>query len=165
MSTKSEHLQIRLTPSQKATLKRRASAAGTDMSSYVLARALPERGRRFAELLDLLRDASEAGHSYVLAELNDFLTGLAPIELPNAVAQASMVDLSPFLANYVAAMVEQACYQKGVASPAWTREVEPLPGPWFAAPFPSLRPHLLQTSPVPFKRRNLFVDASVGSRA
>jgi hypothetical protein len=42
--------------------------------------------------------------------------------------------------------------------------VEPLERPWFAVPFASLRPHLLSAAPIAFKRRNLFVDATVGDR-
>jgi len=36
--------------------------------------------------------------------------------------------------------------------------------PWFAVPFPSLRPYLLRVSPVAFKRRNIFIDSTVGDR-
>jgi uncharacterized protein (DUF1778 family) len=162
MSTKSEHLQIRLTPREKATLKRLAAAARLDMSSYVLARALPARGRRFTELLTLLREESEP--RYVLAELNDFLTKLGPLELPEAVADADLTGVSPFLSNYVAAMVEQACYLEDVPPPAWTTEIASLAEPHFAVPLEGLRPHLLRASPVPFKRRNLFVDSAVGAR-
>ena len=61
-------------------------------------------------------------------------------------------------------MVELASQQKGVTPPAWTSEVEPLPEPWFATDLPGLRLHLLRSAPVAFKRRNLFVDASIGDR-
>jgi len=162
MASKSQHLQIRVTPRQKATLKRLATAAGQDISSYVLSRALPPARLRFEELLSLLGEAAE--HRYVLAELNDFLTALAPAELPEAVEHADLARLSPFLKNYVAAMVEQASHLKGVPSPAWTARVAPLAAPYFAAPLTSLRLHLLRVSPVPFKRRNIFVDAALGAR-
>ncbi len=66
--------------------------------------------------------------------------------------------------NYVAAMVEQAAHMKRVRPPAWTARVEPLETPWFATSLESLRLHLLRASPVPFKRRNLFVDSAVGAR-
>jgi hypothetical protein len=162
MATKSQYLQIRLTPRQKAKLKRMAAAAGEDVSSYVLSRALPAPRLRFEQLLTLLDDGAD--HGYVLAELNDFLSALAPAELAEAVAQADTARLSPFLRNYVAAMVEQASHQAHLRPPRWTALVEPLEAPWFAAPLVGLRPHLLRASPVPFKRRNLFVDAAVGDR-
>jgi hypothetical protein len=162
MGAKSEHLQIRVTAREKALLKRAAAAAGQDLSTYVLARAIPPARVRFAELLALLGEGAE--HRYALAELNDFLTALAPAELRDAVDHAEMDRLSPFLQNYIAAMVEQASSIKRVQPPAWTAQVAPLDEPWFATSMNSLRLHLLRTSPVPFKRRNIFVDASVGSR-
>ncbi|HEX5387092.1 MAG TPA: DUF1778 domain-containing protein [Gemmatimonadales bacterium] len=162
MASKSQHLQIRLTPQQKAALKRLASAAGQDVSSYVLSRTLPPARLRFEELLALLRDGTE--RRYVLAELNDLLSALAPGELREAVAHADLAHLSPFLRNYVAAMVEQASNLKHVRPPSWTAQVGPLAIPWFATPLASMRLHLLRASPVPFKRRNLFVDAAVGDR-
>lgn len=61
-------------------------------------------------------------------------------------------------------MVEQAAHKKSLAPPDWVRDIEPLSVPWFATPLSSLRMHLLRAAPVPFKRRNLFVDAAVGGR-
>ncbi len=162
MTAKSQQLQIRLTPREKAALKRLARAAGLDVSAYVLSRALPLAGRKFAAILAQLHE--DDGRRYALAELNDFLAPLSPVELREAVEHADIGKLSPFLRNYVAAMVEQASYQKRVPPPPWTAEVEPLERPWFAAPFEGLRAHLLRASPVPFKRRNIFVDAAVGDR-
>jgi len=162
MSTRSQQLQVRVTPEEKATLKRLARAAGLDVSSYVLARALPDARLRFETILAQLGDAPDA--RYVLAALNDFLTSISASELEEAAATADVTELSPFLANYVAAMVEQAAHLKGVAVPSWTAGVEPLVEPWFAAPLESLRLHLLRSSPVPFRRRNLFIDAALGAR-
>jgi uncharacterized protein (DUF1778 family) len=162
MAARSQHIQIRVTPRQKARLKQLAAAAGQDLSSYVLARTLPSAAGRFEELLALLGAGED--HRYVLAELNDFLAALAPVELTEAAADAELAGLSPFLRNYVTAMVEQACHQQGVAAPAWTMGVAPLDRAYFAAPLKSLRLYLLRAAPVPFKRRNLFVDAAVGAR-
>ena len=163
MAEKSEYLQIRVTPRQKAALKRLAAAAGQDVSSYVLERALPAAQSRFERLLEALAEDG-AEHRHVLAELNDLLTALGPNELQAAVAHADVARLSPLRQNYVAAMVEQACYLKGVTPPAWAGRIAPLGEPHFAAPLKSLRLHLLRASPVPFKRRNIFVDAAIGAR-
>jgi hypothetical protein len=78
--------------------------------------------------------------------------------------EADLRGLSPYVQNYVAAMVELAAHQKGVASPGWVREVPPLDEPHFATALGGLRLHLLQVSPVPFKRRNIFIDSSLGGR-
>ena len=80
------------------------------------------------------------------------------------VAVADLNGLSAYLRNYVAAMVEQAADLKRVGSPAWVRDVTPLDAPRFVTPLRSLRMHLLKSAPVPFKRRNIFVDSSVGAR-
>jgi hypothetical protein len=162
MSTRSSFVQIRVTPAEKATLKRLARTSGRDLSNYILSMSLPDTPLRFQEILGILRD--EKDHRFALAELNDLLSGLAPMEFHGTVGTADLSGLSPFLQCYVAAMVEYAAQLKDVPAPSWTRSVGPLPLPWFATPLRGLRLHLLKASPVPFKKRNLFVDASVGGR-
>jgi hypothetical protein len=61
-------------------------------------------------------------------------------------------------------MIELACQRAGIRAPAWTESVRPLPQPVFGAPLESLRLHLLTHAPPPFRRRNIFVDASIGDR-
>ena len=118
---------------------------------------------RFEELLGTLITVTE--HRFVLAELNDRLSVLTPADLREAMAQAAVNELSPFLQNYVAAMVEHASYMKGVSAPAWTSRIAPLERPWFASTLKSLRMHLLRSSsPVAFRRRNIFIDATIGAR-
>ncbi len=164
MSTKSQQLQIRVTPEQKDALKRLAEGAGQDLSSYVLSRALPDACARFTEILEALHRGED--HRFVLAELNDLLSTLAPTQFLNAVAIAppDLGELPPLLANYVTAMVEQASYRRNVRPPRWARRVRPLGEPHFATPLSSLRQHLLGSAPVPFKRRNIFIDSGVGDR-
>jgi hypothetical protein len=162
MSTKTAQLQIRVTPRQKAMLKRRARAAGLDLSTFVLARTLPEQDDRLTAIVRAL--GVEANPRFALAELNDFLHACPRAGFADAVEHVELGALTPYLQNYVAAMTEQAAHQKGVAPPEWTRDIAPLDAPRFATPLASLRAHLLRASPVPFKRRNIFVDAGVGSR-
>lgn len=159
---KTAQLQIRVSPAQKAAIGRAARAAGLDMSSYVLQQLLPPAAARFASLVRAATD-DDAGR-FVLAELNAFLAGLAAGELAAAVAPAPPGSLSPSRANYVAAMVEYACGRAGIPPPAWTRAIPPLARPEFGSSLESLRLHLLRSSPPPFRRRNLFIDASVGDR-
>ena len=116
---------------------------------------------KFEELLSRL--AADDEPRYALAELNNLLSSLARDEFQKAVAHADVREL-PWLANYVAAGVEHASHLKAVAPPAWAGHVEPLEEPWFATPLKSLRLHLLRSSPVAFRRRNLFVDSSLGAR-
>lgn len=162
MATRSEQLQIRLTPEQKAALRRKAKRAGQDLSGYVLSRVLPRASERFCELVRLAADDSR--RTFALAELNDLLTDLSPKLLEETTAGADLSGLPPMTQNYIAAMVEQAANGKGVTAPAWVSGIEPLEEPYFAVPYQSLRMHLLRTAPVAFKRRNIFIDASLGDR-
>ena len=162
MPTKSQHLQIRVTPEQKAALRRAAHGAGLGLSAYVLSQALPAYRLRFAELLQALQN--ERGRRFALAELNDLLSQLTPGELREAYVEAPPSELPPYWKNYVAAMIEQAAQAKKIAPPDWVRQIEPLAEPHFVTPMKSLRTHLLRASPVPFRRRNIFVDSTVGDR-
>jgi len=135
------------------------------MSAYVLAQLLSAPARRFQELT---RDLSVAGADssdarFALAELNSWLASLGAGELQAAIS-APPPRLTPYLANYIAAMVEVACAMNRVALPAWLRATAPLPEPVFGSALISLRLYLLTHSPAPFRRRNIFIDASVGSR-
>ena len=160
--SRTEQLQIRLTPAEKSALKRLARQAGQGFSAYILARALPRARLRFEELVQSLSD--EGNRRFALAELNDLLQSLTGAEILDAVGTAPSRDLSPYWQNYLAAMVEQASQQKGVSPPTWLGDIEPLTEPHFVAPLPKLRSHLLRASPVPFRRRNIFVDSGVGDR-
>ena len=162
MGTKTGQLQIRVTPRQKATLKRLARRAGQSVSGYVLSRALPPEKSRFEELLRALRE--EDRHRFALAELNDFLARLTPIDFHDAVGHSEPEGLTPRIGNYVAAMVEHAASRMNVDPPSWTADVAPLEVPWFPVEIPRLRPYLLRVAPVAFKRRNIFVDSTVGDR-
>ncbi len=168
MQTKTQQLQIRVSAREKAALKRLAERAGLDLSSYVLGRALPSQRLRFEEILRTLADASQERDVYdrrfALAELNDFLTVLASGEFVDAVADADVRALDPFTANYTAALVEQAADLNQVPPPPWVKTIPPLDEPHFAGGMRSLWPHLLREAPVPFKRRNIFVDSALGDR-
>ncbi len=162
MAAKTHQLQVRVTAKEKALLKRHALAAGMDVSSYVLARALPSLPDTFGALLRRLRSGQES--RFVLAELNDFLYGCPPTELATATARSDVAGLPLLLQNYVAAMVEQAAEQKSQSPPTWVADIPPLAEPFFTTTLVNLRLHLLQASPVPFKRRNIFIDSGVGAR-
>jgi hypothetical protein len=163
MAGKTAQLQIRVTPQQKAALKRRAAALGLDVSGYVLSRLVPPLSERFAAILRAL-ESDDGDDRYALAELNDLLHRLSALEFAESVSVAPSRVMSPYLRNYVAAMVEQAAFQKDVAPPSWVRDIAPLVEPRFATPLRGLRTHLLVSAPVPFKRRNIFVDSGVGAR-
>lgn len=158
---KNAQLQIRVTKNEKAAILAAAKAAGMDMSTYVLRRVIPAAAGRFQELVVA---AARTDQSFPLAELNSLLAALPAAELRNAVATLPSTALTPFLANYVAAMVEYACARRDIAPPDWTRSISPLREPAFATSLLSLRLHLLTHSPAPFRHRNIFIDSSIGAR-
>ena len=159
---KTQQLQIRVTPEQKSRIRQAARRSGRGMSAWILGRLLPPVADEFRSLVSEL---SRARHRRpVLAAINDFLCSLRPGEYEDAVADIPRSGLPPVVANQLAAMVEQAAGDLGRRPPDWTRQVEPLPEPWFATQIESLRLHLLVVSPPVFRRRNLFVDATLGDR-
>lgn len=161
-AAKTSQLQIRVTHAQKLAIQRAADAAGMDMSSYVLGRALSADGIRFAELIEAC--SSSRTSSFALAELNAFLTRLTPLEFRAAIELAPLVKLTPYLSNYVAAMVEYGCARCRIPAPAWTRDILPLSEPVFGTALLSLRLHLLTHSPAPFRNRNIYIDATLGDQ-
>jgi uncharacterized protein (DUF1778 family) len=160
--SKLSQLQIRVSEAQKSAIRSAAERAGMDMTNYVLSRVLSIPARDFQEAVRML--TRPVAPSYALADINSLLSKLATHELRDTVAAAPEVDLSPFLANYVAAMVETACAKHGIPVPAWTRRVPPLDEPAFGSDLKSLRVHLLTHSPAPFRSRNIFIDSSLGDR-
>jgi hypothetical protein len=160
-AAKTSQMQIRVSAQEKAAIQRAASCAGLDMSAYVLRRVLSVPAEEFSVCIKACLGPTPA---YALAELNTLLSGFTAGELSEAIAARPLLTLPPFLANYIAAMVEVACAQRGVALPAWTQTVAPLAEPAFGSELLSLRLHLLSHSPAPFRRRNVFIDATLGAR-
>jgi hypothetical protein len=161
-SAKSEQLQIRVSRKEKTAIQRAALRAGMDMSGYVLSRVLPVPASQFRSLVEACVGAPSP--RFALAELNSLLSTLTAEELRDAILEAPPTGLTPFLRNYIAAMVEYACAKRALAVPKWTRMVEPLPEPVFATKLQSLRMHLLTHSPPPFRARNIFIDATLGGQ-
>jgi hypothetical protein len=161
-SPKTAQLQIRVSAGEKTAILRAAARAGMDMSAYVLSRVLSEPATQFR---DCVRDCvGSASPRFALAELNSLLSAFTAGELRDAIAAPLPPGLSPFVSNYIAAMVEYACAKRGIAVPAWTRAIVPLDEPVFGSDLQSLRLHLLTHSPAPFRVRNIFIDATLGDR-
>lgn len=159
--TKSAQLQLRISPEQKKQIENRAKKAGFTLSEWVLKKLLEEKTTEFTALLGQLAKEKEWSHS--LASLHDYLFHLSSDDLEKSLPAPS-VHLSPILLNIIAAMVEQAAVQKKLKPPAWVCQTAPLKEPYFATKLNSLKLHLLISSPLAFKRRNLFVDSTLGDR-
>jgi hypothetical protein len=160
---KTTQIQLRVSPAEKAELVRRARSEGLDLSAYMLGRLLPRPGLRFLALIRLLGEKTSSAP--VLAELHDLLARADRAELRSLVENGPSSRLSPLQENQLAAMVETRAAQLGTEPPAWVGTVKGLSKPWFASELLSLRLHLLTQSPPAFRQRNLFVDATIGSRA
>lgn len=159
---KSAQLQIRVSRSEKAAIQRAAAQAGMDMSAYVLSRVVSAPAAQFQGCVAACADACEA--RFALAELNSLLASFTRGELRDAITSAPTPGLTPYLLNYVTAMVEHACAERALALPAWTRAVAPLAEPAFGSSLQSLRLHLLTHSPSAFRARNIFIDSTLGAR-
>jgi hypothetical protein len=159
---KSEQLQIRVSRQEKTLIQRAAMRAGMDMSAYVLSRVLSVPAAQLRGCLEACGGA--ASPRFALAELNSLLSTFTAGELRDAIAAPPPPGLTPFLLNYITAMVECACAKRAVAVPTWTRAVAPLAEPVFGSALQSLRMHLLTHPPPPFRGRNIFIDATLGER-
>ena len=160
--SKTEQLQVRVSPSEKLAIKKQAELAGMSMSEWVLAKVLPSAQVRFEALVAELGRAEKPG--YAFAELLEFLGALDAAEFERAVAEPPEAPLDLYWQNYLAATVEHAASLKQAKPPAWTEHVPRLDRPVFASELESLRLHLLVNSPPAFLKRDIFIDASVGER-
>lgn len=162
LKNKTDFLQIRLTSVQKSQLKTAAARDEMSVSEWVLDKLFNRKDSRFQELIEQL--VRNGDTKFILAELNDFLTALDSNSFRVAVEATHVSRLPSWLANYVAAMVELAAQKKRVAPPIWCRDIPPLETPYFGSALKNIRLHLLTHSPPPFRRRNLFIDTSIGGR-
>ena len=160
---KSAQLQIRVSPDQKHRIKAKAYQAGEDVSQWVLRRLLPECADELQSMIDSLGQSPRL-RSQVLAELHDYLVSSDSAQLGQAFNTMDLSGLAPFESNYVAAMIETACNNRNIAPPTWLGNIAPLADPWFATKLQSLRVYLLTASPPPFRRRNLYIDSTLGAR-
>jgi len=159
MEAKTSQLQIRVSPSQKAALKRLARHRGCSVSELVLSAVLPSVNQEFQRLAQALEEP--ATRREALSALRAFLGGLGSSEeLAAAVAGLDLRDLGPVARNLAAAAVEERFGGFTEDLPSWLRSVPALDRPYFGWRLRSLRPHLMRLTPVAYKRRNLYVDAT-----
>ncbi|MEQ9450218.1 MAG: hypothetical protein RJQ07_01420 [Pseudomonadales bacterium] len=160
---KSAQLQIRVTPEQKQRIKEKAYRTGEDVSQWVLSRLLPDCADELQSMVDVLASNPKT-RRYTLAELHDYFVSEDSNQLGQAFELLDCSALEPLESNYVAAMIETACTNRNIAPPSWLSSIAPLTDPWFATRLRSLKVYLLTASPPAFRRRNLFVDSTLGAR-
>jgi len=69
------------------------------------------------------------------------------------------------LAAVFAGTVEALCAETEMCAPPWCQAVPGLPTPWFVSGVENLKASALAESPVPFRRRNVFVLRNFLARA
>jgi hypothetical protein len=161
-AVKDGFIQIRISVDDKRAIQRAARQAGMGISQWLLCKALPEHQQRFQEIVQSIGAGKD--RAYALAELNDFLIRLTGTEFSQAAATLPAKVLPPDTLNYVAAMVESAAGRLGVDPPGWTQDVAVPEKPFFGTDLSSLRLYLLTKAPLPFRQRNIFIDATLGDR-
>jgi hypothetical protein len=68
-------------------------------------------------------------------------------------------------AAYIAAMVEELCFTNDIDIPEWVFDKKySLKEPFFVGGLESLKAFLIVESPLPFRRRNIFVSENVLKR-
>ena len=133
-----------------------------DLSSWVLSRILPDDALAFTNLCHELAVSTQT--SIALAQMNDFLVRLSRRNFTVATRNFDAPALTALSANLVAAMVEQTAANLGLRAPDWVKRVKPLCTPYFATEIVALRLYLLANAPVLYRRRNLFLDSTIGAR-
>lgn len=161
--TKSAQLQIRVTPEQKQRIKEKAERSGEDVSQWVLSKLLTDYVDELQSMVDNL-GSNPKTQRYTLADMHDYFLSQESNQLGQAFELLDCSALEPLEANYVAAMIETACTKRNIAPPSWLASIAPLTDPWFATRLRSLKVYLLTASPPAFRRRNLFVDSTLGAR-
>ncbi len=132
-----------------------------DMSSWILERCIPAVQEYFLELTAQLGGSSKLS-SHLFANLHDFLRELDAAQLQQLELHQPYKNTMSY--NYLAAMIEYRAEQLGVEPPRWTSWIQPYSEPYFGTDLKSLKEYLLLRSPLVFRRRNLFMDATLGDR-
>ena len=102
---------------------------------------------------------------YALAEFLDAFRQADAKEQRALAARASRRGSSALEKAYWAAAVESLCSEARMGPPAWVNAPNRfLPEPYFAGGMESLKAILIAESPVPFRRRNLFVSENALNR-
>lgn len=161
---KSEYLQIRVSKQEKEIIKSSAHLAGVDMSAWILQRVLHEQSKIFINILNKFQSEEQSFETFILAELNDFLTKLQVHDFEMALSIKPTSQLTGFQINYVIAMIVHRAKQLNASIPKWINDYPVLTQPYFGSNLKSLRLHLLINSPIAFKQRNIFIDSAIGDR-
>ena len=136
---------------------------------------LPPIGARLAieQFLSLPPESIRAAGLRILADrvpswtvhLFDFVDAFRRAPNPELVQEPPPHLGSERLDALVAGTVEALCAEAGLPDPNWCQTIPALQQPWFVADIDNLKASALVESPVPFRRRNVFVLENFLARA
>lgn len=147
---------------EKQWIQKKAKELDLDMSVWVKQLLFSQKNQTYMNLMDAISNSKFSKEA--LAHFNDFLDRLPAKDFVETVMEIPGIFKDTFHGNYIAAMVEMAAHQKKVAPPSWTKKYTGMEEPYFASSFENLRFHLLVSSPIPFRKRNIFIDSTIGDR-
>lgn len=160
---KNSFIQIRVSTEEKELIRSRAKQAHLEMSEWILQSIIPNPQAKFLSLLARLKRVQDSKErNFVINEIAVFLHRLSSEELHRAVSNPLEVGLNNLMDNYIAAMIEQTCVAKKIIAPVWLSEKTGVAEPFFGVEFFAVRLYLLSVSPPSFRKRNIFIDASIG---
>jgi hypothetical protein len=161
-TTKTDYIQIRISKKEKEHFIKLARWKKLSLSGWILDRIRAEIPPiEINELYSKLKHASDS--SYIFALLNDYFIKINEYQWANLVTQKPE-NLDSENLCYLASMIERTAELRGFKIPDWVKNVDSLWIPYFGSNVKKLRLHLLVNSPVSFKKRNIFIDSSIGER-
>ena len=161
---KSDYIQIRVSKLEKKAIKTAAYDAGLDMSAYILGHLDIDLGSQWQSLLANLQDLKLEDSHFCWAAIIDFLTPLDANQFQHLFQYAEQWNLDPENQNYLAATIERKALSLNIPAPKWLSEIAPCAYPYFEDETPKLKQYLLLHGDPVFRRRNIFIDSSIGGR-
>lgn len=159
---KTDFIQIRISKDEKKRFAKLAKLQGQSLSEWIISKLSSDSSSiEIKKIYAKLRKAEDS--SYILALLNDYLMNM-PELLWNDALKDSPENIDIENLCYIASMIERATEIRGLELPQWVKDIGPLSKPYFGSKLKNLRMYLLINSPIAFRKRNIFIDASVGDR-
>jgi transcriptional regulator with XRE-family HTH domain len=97
--------------------------------------------------------------------LFNFVDAFRSAKNPTYYIQQAPQNLAPKMMALLSATVEILCEEKSISPPQWCTQIKDLPEPWFVSGVEYLKPMALVESPLPFRKRNIFVLDNFLNRA
>lgn len=152
---KSETIQIRVSKAEKEKLKKLSQVHKMCVSEFILSNLLTDiSAYEVRQLYELI--AKGENRVLSLFNLRNKLKKISPAFWDGAVGIVPDF-LDPFSLAYVASTIEELSYIRGLSYPEWCTGIKALSEPYIGSDQETMNFYILVNSPVPFKRRNIFL--------